>query len=105
MRAKLFIVLESVFLGLGLLILTPSANPTALGKAGSPSQTASAPQNLKLNHLLQKPSRNRWLPGNARPAGTVTILTASRRQTAKPMICTPRRQPTRRCPWDPLSGS
>jgi rare lipoprotein A (peptidoglycan hydrolase) len=44
MRAKLFIVLESVFLGLGLLILTPSANPTALGKAGSPSQTASAPQ-------------------------------------------------------------
>ena len=44
MRAKLFVVLESVFLGLGLLILTPSANPTALGKAGSPSQTASAPQ-------------------------------------------------------------
>src|ERR1700683_2920363 len=43
MRAKLFVVLESVFLGLGLLILTPSANPTALGKAGSPSQTASAP--------------------------------------------------------------
>jgi rare lipoprotein A (peptidoglycan hydrolase) len=41
MRAKLFIVLESVFLGLGLLILTPSANPTALGKAGSPSQTVS----------------------------------------------------------------
>src|SRR3984957_16539762 len=44
MKAKLFIVLESVFLGLGLLILTPSANPTALGKAGSPSHTASAPQ-------------------------------------------------------------
>jgi rare lipoprotein A len=44
MRAKLFVVLESVFLGLGLLILTPSANPTALGKAGSPSQTASGPQ-------------------------------------------------------------
>jgi rare lipoprotein A (peptidoglycan hydrolase) len=44
MRAKLFVVLESVFLGLGLLILTPSANPTALGKEGSPAQTASAPQ-------------------------------------------------------------
>jgi rare lipoprotein A (peptidoglycan hydrolase) len=44
MRAKLFVVLESVFLGLGLLILTPSANPTALGKEGSPSQTASAPR-------------------------------------------------------------
>ena len=46
MRAKIFVVLESVFLGLGLLILTPSANPTAWGKAGSPSQTASAPQKL-----------------------------------------------------------
>jgi rare lipoprotein A (peptidoglycan hydrolase) len=44
MKAKIFIVLESVFLGLGMLILTPSANPTALGKAGSPSQTATAPQ-------------------------------------------------------------
>ena len=43
MRAKIFVVLESVFLGLGLLILTPSANPTALGKDGNPSQTASAP--------------------------------------------------------------
>ena len=27
MRAKIFVVLESVFLGLGMLILTPSANP------------------------------------------------------------------------------
>jgi rare lipoprotein A (peptidoglycan hydrolase) len=43
MRAKIFVVLESVFLGLGMLILTPSANPTAFGKGGSPSQTASAP--------------------------------------------------------------
>jgi rare lipoprotein A (peptidoglycan hydrolase) len=44
MRAKLFVVLESVFLGLGLLILTPSANPTALGKVGSPSPKASVPR-------------------------------------------------------------
>jgi rare lipoprotein A (peptidoglycan hydrolase) len=43
MRAMIFVVLESVFLGLGMLILTPSANPTAFGKGGSPSQTASAP--------------------------------------------------------------
>src|SRR5271155_5613425 len=43
MRAKLFVVLESVFLGLGMLILTPSANPTPTGKAGSPSQTIPAP--------------------------------------------------------------
>lgn len=44
----MFVVLESVFLGLGMLILTPSANPTSVGKASSPSQThsstASTPQ-------------------------------------------------------------
>ena len=43
MRARIFVVLESVFLGLGMLILSPSANPTAAGKASSPSQTAPAP--------------------------------------------------------------
>ena len=43
MRAKLFVVLESVFLGLGMLILTPSANPTAVGKAGSPSPNSTPP--------------------------------------------------------------
>jgi rare lipoprotein A (peptidoglycan hydrolase) len=48
MRAKIFVVLESVFLGLGMLILTPSANPTVVGKASSPSQTAPAPLSTKL---------------------------------------------------------
>ena len=43
MRAKIFVVLESVFLGLGMLILTPSANPTAAGAASSPSPMALAP--------------------------------------------------------------
>lgn len=43
MRAKIFVVLESVFLGLGMLILTPSANPNAAGKASSPSQGIPAP--------------------------------------------------------------
>jgi rare lipoprotein A (peptidoglycan hydrolase) len=43
MRAKIFVVLESVFLGLGMLILTPSANPTAVGAASNPSQTIAAP--------------------------------------------------------------
>jgi|SRR5579863_9463797 rare lipoprotein A (peptidoglycan hydrolase) len=42
MRAKIFVVLESVFLGLGMLILTPSANPTAAGKASNPSPTIPA---------------------------------------------------------------
>lgn len=45
MRAKAFVVLESVFLGLGLLVLTPSANPTAAGSTGNPTQTATSLQN------------------------------------------------------------
>jgi rare lipoprotein A len=36
MKAKMFVVLESVFLGLGLLILTPSINPTSTGKTSNP---------------------------------------------------------------------
>ena len=35
MRAKLFVVLESVFLGLGLLVLTPSVNPLPVAKAST----------------------------------------------------------------------
>jgi rare lipoprotein A (peptidoglycan hydrolase) len=38
MRAKLFVVLESVFLGLGLLAFTPSVNPTVNGKPSNPLQ-------------------------------------------------------------------
>lgn len=58
MRAKLFVVLESVFLGLGMLILTPSANPTTTGKAGSPSQTMPAPlstSNVNSNNGQHRP--------------------------------------------------
>jgi rare lipoprotein A (peptidoglycan hydrolase) len=61
MRAKLFVVLESVFLGLGLLILTPSANPTALGKEGSPSQTASAPRpSMEITSKTQQKPLATW---------------------------------------------
>jgi hypothetical protein len=35
MRAKAFVVLESLFLGLGLLVLTPSVNPTVSGSAST----------------------------------------------------------------------
>jgi len=42
MKAKIFVILETVFLGLGMLILTPSANPKAAGRAGSPNQPASS---------------------------------------------------------------
>ncbi len=37
MRAKLFVVLESVFLGLGLLVVTPSINPTTVAKPSAPA--------------------------------------------------------------------
>jgi len=39
MRTKAFVILESVFLGLGVLVLSPSANPTAMSEASSPSKT------------------------------------------------------------------
>jgi hypothetical protein len=44
MRDKLFVVLESVFLGLGLLAFTPSVNPTAAGKPSNPPQATPALQ-------------------------------------------------------------
>lgn len=54
MRAKLFIVLESVFLGLGALVLTPSANPKPAANVSSVSQTV--PQASKSSyHGRQKP--------------------------------------------------
>lgn len=39
MRAKVFVVLESVFLGLGVLVLSPTANPTAVSEVSIPSHT------------------------------------------------------------------
>ena len=43
MRTKIFVVLESVFLGLGVLTLVPSANPAASARVGRPLQSTSAP--------------------------------------------------------------
>jgi hypothetical protein len=39
MKARALVVLEAVFLGLGLLVLSPSANPTAVSEVSVPSQT------------------------------------------------------------------
>jgi rare lipoprotein A (peptidoglycan hydrolase) len=39
MRAKLFVVMQSAFFGIGLLVLVPTINPTATGK---PSEASSA---------------------------------------------------------------
>jgi hypothetical protein len=40
MTVKPFVVLQSVFLGLGLLVLTPTVNPTSAGKPSNPPQLA-----------------------------------------------------------------
>jgi rare lipoprotein A (peptidoglycan hydrolase) len=55
MKAKIFVVLETVFLGVGMLILTPSANPKAASRTGGPNQTTSS---LALtSHDKSNPSR------------------------------------------------
>jgi rare lipoprotein A (peptidoglycan hydrolase) len=37
MRAKLFVIMQSAFLGMGLLVLVPTVNPTASGKPSDAS--------------------------------------------------------------------
>lgn len=37
MRAKLFVILECILVGLGMLVLTPSINPTPIAKTSSPA--------------------------------------------------------------------
>lgn len=44
MRAKDMFGLQSVFLGMGLLVLTPSVNPTTMGSAGNPANVESSLQ-------------------------------------------------------------
>ena len=39
MKTKLFVILQAVFLGMGMLVFTPTANPTAPGETGSPLQS------------------------------------------------------------------
>ena len=48
MRVKLFVVLESVFLGLGLLVMPPTVNPTIAGGTSNPPQMGSMPQATRL---------------------------------------------------------
>src|ERR1700691_6396237 len=58
MRTKIFVVLESVFLGLGLLAFTPSVTPTVTGKPGNPFQeNAARPTSLQKSAVAgqQKP--------------------------------------------------
>jgi len=67
MRARIFVVLETVFLGMGLLILTPSANPRAAGKVGGPSQAELS--------ALTTSKTNRSGNGQAKPLATWTCTT------------------------------
>ncbi|HTR47553.1 MAG TPA: septal ring lytic transglycosylase RlpA family protein [Verrucomicrobiae bacterium] len=58
MRTKIFVVLESVFLGLGALVLVPSANPEAGARVSNPSQTSTAlstPASTSKSNDQQKP--------------------------------------------------
>jgi rare lipoprotein A len=60
MRTKAFVVFESVFLGLGLLLLTPSANPKARVNASNPTpsttvQTSSLQTSPRSKKAAPKP--------------------------------------------------
>jgi len=68
MRAKLFVVLETVFLGLGALTLVPSANPAASARASSPLGQGSSTLLTSTSH----PQGN----GQQRPLATWDCLTS-----------------------------
>jgi rare lipoprotein A (peptidoglycan hydrolase) len=51
MRAKLFVVMQSAFLGIGLLVLVPTINPTATGK---PSDASSAVERTPATSAKQR---------------------------------------------------
>ena len=59
MRAKLFVIMQSAFLGMGLLVLVPTVNPTASGKPSDASPDSSprtfASSISKLNASGRKP--------------------------------------------------
>jgi rare lipoprotein A (peptidoglycan hydrolase) len=62
MRAKLFIVLESVFLGLGMLVLTPSINPTPVAEASSSSLPSQASLGVSSTPKVKGSSKNEQKP-------------------------------------------
>ncbi len=65
MRAKVFVVLQTVFLGLGVLTFVPSANPAASTRVGSPLEQGS--------DIL---SSNPQASGQRRPLATWDCLTS-----------------------------
>lgn len=60
MKTKRFVVLQSVFLGMGLLVLTPTVNPTSAGKPSNPpASTATLQATLPALQLNSNPSDQR----------------------------------------------
>ena len=55
MRAKLFVIMQSVFLGLGLLVLVPSVNPTVTGKPSNAPSASSPHASSKTSASTRKP--------------------------------------------------
>jgi peptidoglycan lytic transglycosylase len=53
MRAKAFVVLESLLLGVALLVLTPSVNPTGMVGANNSHPSPTSPQNSLLPTVSQ----------------------------------------------------
>lgn len=68
MRAKIYVVLESVFLGLGVLVLVPSANPAASARVSSPSQMTSS--------RLSNPSTNSKTDSQQQPLAVWECMTS-----------------------------
>jgi rare lipoprotein A (peptidoglycan hydrolase) len=63
MKTKMLIGLETVFLGLGLLVLVPSINPTSAGKTGNPPldpSSAKTSTNVNPNLLHQRKPLAVW---------------------------------------------
>ena len=58
MRAKLLIILEALLLGLGMLVLTPSINPTPVAKASTSSLPSQATFEITPNHEGKTASKN-----------------------------------------------
>ncbi len=107
MRAKLFVVLESVFLGFGLLVLTPSINPTTIGKTSDP------PNHRDVPRLASPPNQSKHSEELRKPLAVWECITSwygedfdgQPTATARPMICMPTLRLTRRflsvrsCGW------
>jgi rare lipoprotein A (peptidoglycan hydrolase) len=56
MRVKPFVVLQSVFLGLGMLAMTPSVNPTSAGKSSNPLLATASLHSSRLDSQINQNS-------------------------------------------------